>query len=72
MSLVSAGCLVWLEAMKPLSALTAVAALAWQMWLVLGRPTIRTSRSTWAIVAATVAVNLFVAISWLALQWRYR
>jgi hypothetical protein len=70
--LISAGCIVWLEALKPLFALTAIVALAWQTWLVVRRPAASTTRTMWAIVAGTVAVNLFVGLSWLALQWRYR
>lgn len=72
MSLVSAGCLVWLEALKPVFAVTAVSAMAWQAWLVWRRPAARRTVMMWALVMSTVGVNLFVGLSWLALQWRYR
>jgi hypothetical protein len=71
-SLISAGCVFWLEALKPLFAATAIAALSWQTWLVWRRPGTRKTRTMWAIVAGTAAVNVVVGVAWLALQWRYR
>lgn len=72
MSILSAGCLIWLDALRPLLAATAMAALGWQAWLVGRRPPARRSPAMLAILAGTAAVNLLIAVSWAALSWRYR
>jgi hypothetical protein len=70
-SLISAGCVFWLEALRPLFATTALAAIVWQAWLIWRRPRARRTR-TLVIFAISVAVNALVVLSWAALWWRYR
>mgnify|MGYP001049726309 CR=1 FL=1 len=71
MSLVSAGCVIGLEALRPLFASTALGAIAWQAWLLWRRPRARRAL-TWAIFAISVAVNALGVLFWIALWWRYR
>jgi len=71
-SVLSAGCLVWLDALRPFFGATAIVALGWQAWLIGRRPATRRTRTMVAILAGTAAVNLLIAVSWAALSWRYR
>jgi hypothetical protein len=71
-SVVSTGCLIWLDALRPVVAATAIGALGWQAWLVRRLPTARRTALTLAILVGTVAVDLAIAASWAALSWRYR
>lgn len=72
MSLISAGCVIWLEALRPLFVTTAMAALVWQAWLLWQRPRARRSWKVWAVFTGSVAVNALVGLVWAALWWRYR
>jgi len=71
-SLLSAGCLLWLERLQPLFFTVAVATLGYQVWLVRRRPP---SRRTWgvkAILVASVLLNVLVIAGWVVLSVRYR
>lgn len=70
LSLLSAGCLFWLERLQPLFALMAAGALGYQGWLVWRRPR-RTTRAL-AIFWTSLAINLLVFGVWIALWFRYR
>jgi hypothetical protein len=71
-SVASAGCLFWLEALQPVFASLAATALAYQGWLVGRRPPSRRTRTMWGILVASVSVNSIVVLTWAALWWRYR
>jgi hypothetical protein len=63
---------LWLDALRPIFASTAVVALTWQGWLIWSRPPARRTRILWAILAGTSAVNALVALAWASWWWRYR
>lgn len=72
MSIASAGCLLWLEALQPVFASLAAGTLAYQGWLVGRRAPARRTRTMWGILVASASVNAIVVLSWVALWWRYR
>ncbi len=70
--MLSAGCFLWLRTLQPLFAIIAVAAVAYQGWLVFTRPpALRTARVL-VIFWSSVGVCLLVAIIWVLLWLRYR
>jgi hypothetical protein len=71
-SIASAGCLLWLEALQPAFAALAAGALNYQGWLVRRQPPARRTRTMWGILVASVSVNAIVVIAWAALWPRYR
>lgn len=71
MSLVSAGCVMWLERLQPFFAFVAVAALACQTHLLIRRPR-ATRRRGLPIVLATAAINVLVFAAWVVLSLRYQ
>jgi hypothetical protein len=72
LSLLSAGCLFWLERLQPLFFTVAIASLAYQVWVVRRRaPAMR----TWGIkiiLAVSVTLNLLVIAAWITFAIRYR
>jgi hypothetical protein len=67
----SAGCIFWLQALQPVFASVALAALAYQMWLVWGRPCRRT-KTVLAILWSSIALSGLIFTAW-GLAWlRYR
>ena len=72
MSVLSAGCVFWLQALQPLFVSVAIAALAYQGWLVWRRPPQRRTRKVLAILWSSIVLNglIFAAlgVAWL----RYR
>lgn len=72
LSILSAGCVIWLQRFQPLFALMAVAALAYQGWLVVRRPRhLRTRAMLW-MLRASVGIVALVFVGWAALWVRYR
>lgn len=71
-SMVGAGCFYRLERLRPVFFGLAVAALAYEMWLVRGRGGAMRSRSIRAMLAASLGVNGIVAATWVFLWFRYR
>jgi hypothetical protein len=70
-SLISAGCLFWLERLAPVFFTVAIASLAYQIWAVARRP--RTMR-TWGvktILATSLILNMLVIGGWIVLSIRY-
>lgn len=72
LSILSAGCILWLERFQPLFAVLAVAALAYQGWLVWQRPPQRRTKIALRILWASVGVTGLVFVAWAALWLRYR
>lgn len=72
MSLLSAGCLFWLERLQPLFVALAVIGVAYQSWLVWRRPIMRRTRAVMAVYLASLAVNVAVLALWVWLAIRYR
>jgi hypothetical protein len=70
-SLLSAGCLFWLERLQPLFFTVAVVSLVYQVWIVRRRPP---SMRTWgvkAIFAVSLILNVLVIGGWIVLSIRY-
>ena len=72
MSLVSTGCLLSLQRLQPLFGLIAVAALAYQGWLVCRRPPDRRTRPMMLILWSSLVVCGSGLALWVALWLRYR
>ncbi len=71
-SLLSAGCLFWLERLQPVFFTVAIVSLFYQGWIVKRRPP---SLRTWGvkfIFGASVALNFLVLGAWVVLWFRYR
>jgi hypothetical protein len=71
-SLLSAGCLFWLERLQPLFFTVAIGALAYQVWAVRRRPPFLRTWGVKTILAVSLAVNSLVVGSWIVLWFRYR
>jgi hypothetical protein len=70
-SLLSAGCLFWLQRLQPVFLTVALGSLAYESWLVRRQlPTLRTM-GVKAILGASLIVNLAVLSSWVVLWFRY-
>ena len=71
-SLLSAGCLFWLQRLQPLFFTVAVGSLVYQVWVVRRRaPQMR----TWGvktILGVSLALNTILIAGWIALSIRYR
>jgi hypothetical protein len=72
LSILSAGCLFWLDRLQPLFVVLAMSALAYQGSLIWRRPRARRTRTLLAIFWSSVAINAFVFTAWLWLWLRYR
>ena len=72
MSLLSAGCLFWLERLQPLFAILAIAGVSYQTWLVWRRPVVRRARAVMSVYVVSLAVNVGVLALWVWLSIRYR
>jgi hypothetical protein len=71
-SLLSAGCLFWLQRLQPLFFAVTVGALVYEAWLVVRRPPARRTWEIKTILAVSVALNVMVIGGWIALSIRYR
>ena len=71
-STVGAGCFYWLERLQPVFFTLALLALAYEIWLVKGRPRRKRSVKVWAMVAFSLSVNTIVVGAWVFLWFRYR
>jgi len=71
-SLLSAGCLFWLERLQPLFFTMAVAGLVYQVWAVRTRPP---SMRTWGmktILGVSLVANGLLIAGWIVLTIRYQ
>ena len=71
MSVVSAGCVLWLERFQPAFIALALSTLLYQAWLVKRRPRHRRTRLMLAILWASTGTSLAVGTVLLALWVRY-
>jgi hypothetical protein len=71
-SVVTAGCLVWLERLQPVFAALMVCTLAYESWLVWRRPPHRRTRAMLAILWTSIAVCVLMVLTWTGLWLRYR
>ena len=71
-SLVSVGCLLWLQRLEPLFFTVAVGSLVYQVWLVCRRPPERRTWGIKTILGASVALNAALIGGWVVLSVRYR
>jgi hypothetical protein len=71
-SLLSAGCLLWLQRLEPVFLVVAMGALAYQLWLVFRRPPAMRTWGMKAILTASVTVNALLIGGWITLAVRYR
>jgi len=71
LSLLSAGCLFWLERLQPVFLTIALGGLAYQVWAVKRRPPFLRTRAIKTILWASLAVNLLVIGTWIGLWFRY-
>ncbi len=71
-SLLSAGCLFWLERLQPLFFAVAVGALVYQVWVVKRRPATLRTWGMKTILAVSLVLNGSVIGSWIVFSIRYR
>jgi hypothetical protein len=71
-SILSAGCQLWLERLEPVFFAVAIMSLAYQIWLVVTRPLARRKTGVKTVLAASLLVNVVVVGGWLTLLIRYR
>ena len=72
LSLVSAGCQIWLQRLQPFFFAVAIAAFGYQVWLVRTRPPNRRRTSVKVVLAVSLLLNFVVVGGWIALLIRYR
>ena len=71
-SLLSAGCLFWLQRLQPLFFTVAVGLVVYEGWLVVRRPPVKRTWGMKTILGVSVALNVMVIGGWIALSIRYR
>jgi hypothetical protein len=71
-SLLSAGCLFWLQRLQPVFFTLAVASLGYQVWAVRRRPPSMRSRSVKTILGVSVLLNGLLMLGWVVIAIRYR
>jgi hypothetical protein len=71
-SLISAGCLLWLERLQPFFFAVAIASLVWQVWAVWRRAPFLRTRSVKVVLASSLLLNALVIGTWVFLLIRYR
>ena len=71
-SLLSAGCLFWLQRLQPLFFTVAVASLVYQIWVVRRRPPYLRTWGVKTILGVSLMLNVMVIGGWIAISIRYR
>ena len=71
-SLLSAGCLFWLERLQPLFFTLAVGSLLYEVWLVRRRPPALRTWGMKTILAVSLMLNVMVIGGWIVISVRYR
>jgi hypothetical protein len=67
----SVWCLVWLERLQPVFFTLAVAALAYQIWIVRRRPSFLRTWGIKAVLGLSLAVNGLMITGWIVITIRY-
>ena len=70
-SLISAGCLFWLDRLKPVFFTVAMGSLVYQVWAVRRRPPVLRTWGVKTILVVSLVVNTLVIIAWIVLWFRY-
>ena len=71
-SLLSAGCLFWLERLQPLFLTVAIVALVYQGWIIRKRPPSMRTPGVKAIFGVSVALNVLLIGLWIVISYRYQ
>ena len=71
-SLLSAGCLFWLERLQPLFFAVAAGALLYQVWLVRRRPRALAGWGAKMILAVSLLLNTTLIGGWIVISVRYQ
>lgn len=71
-SLLSAGCLFWLQRLQPLFFTVAVVSCAYQVWAVRRRQPFLRTWGIKTILAISLVLNALVIGGWIVLSIRYR
>ena len=72
LSVVSAGCQIWLQRFEPLFFGVAIAAFGYQIWLLRTRPPTKRKRSVKVVLAGSLLLNFVIVGGWIALLIRYQ
>ena len=70
--LLSAGCLFWLERLRPLFFAVAIGSMVYQIWAVRSRPKYLRTWGMKTILGVSLGLNILVITSWVVLWFRYR
>lgn len=70
--MLSAGCLFWLEKLRPLFFTVAVGSMAYQVWAVWRRPPFLRTWGVKTILGVSLFLNILVITEWIVLYYRYR
>ena len=68
----SAGCLFWLQKLKPLFFAVAIVSMVYEAWIVKRRPPFLRTWGVKTILRVSLALNALVVTSWIVLWYRYR
>jgi hypothetical protein len=71
-SLLSAGCLFWLQRLQPVFFTLAVGSLIYQVWAVRRRPPSMRTKSVKSILGASMLLNGLLVVGWVVTSIRYR
>ncbi len=71
-SLLSAGCLLWLQRLQPVFFTLAVASMVYQIWAVWRRPRSMRTRGVRTILGISILLNGLLVVSWVVISIRYR
>jgi len=72
LSLINAGCLLWLERLQPLFFIVAIGALAYELWVVKRSPSSIRGWRMKTVFGFSVFLNFAVVLSWVVFSIRYR
>ena len=70
--LLSAGCLFWLEKLRPVFFTVAIVSMVYQVWVVRRRPPFLRTWGIKTIFGVSLFLNVLVIPSWIVLWFRYR
>jgi hypothetical protein len=71
-SVLSAGCVFWLERLQPFFFAVAIAALIYQAWIVKRQPPSMRTWSVKGILAVSLTLNVAIMGAWIVVWFRYR